>query len=587
MKSDYLESPFKTFYFALRPYRWRFFAMLTAIIIGNTCGSLLPYFLKLVADKVLENPGTVSFADLSRPFIFLVLVFLFQEIFNRIGHIIETYVAPEIFRYITTSLFEGLVKRPTSYFENKFSGDLGRRIEQVGSAIMFFVESFPWTFGWMATAIIGSAFILSLTHWYIFLTFIGWVAFFILTSIPVLIWHYRASKKVASSRASLSGSIIDTLSNIPLVQAFGGVPYEQSQNEKATWEVVMAERKMRWISVAHKFQCGISQAILGISLTYVSVLLFTRGEFTVGDFVLVSATIPSLIGVIWNFGEIIIQVSRYYGELSDAVSHLREKQEQLQGGNVSEVFNKEYSIEFRDVSFQYPATKAFVFDKFSLGIKQGERVGIVGASGVGKSTLVKLLLRQHEFGGGSISIGGVPIQDFSLEAFHKLMSYVPQDTSLFHRSLFENIKYAKISASDQEVFNASQKAKADEFIKNFPSGYETKVGERGVKLSGGQRQRIALARAILKNAPILILDEATSSLDTESESFIQEALLNLFNDRTVIAIAHRLSTLRAMDRIIVLENGLVAESGSPQELLQKEGGIFKKMWEHQKDGFIT
>lgn len=587
MKINYLKSPLRTFYFALRPYQWRFLLFFMSAILGNMCSASLPYFLKLIVDKVLENSGVVSFDDLSRPFIFLVLVFVFQEVFFRAGHIIETYTTPEVFQHITISLYEGLIKRPTSYFENKFSGDLGRRIEQVGSSVMFFLESFPWILGWMSMSIIVSAFILSLTHRYIFLTFIGWVAFFILTSIPILIWHYKASKKVAAAHASLSGSIIDTLSNIPLVQAFGGVSYEQSQNKKATWEVVAAERKMRWISIVNKSQCGISQAILGISLVYVSVLLFSRGEFTVGDFVLVSATIPALVGVIWNFGEIVIQVSKHYGELSDAVSHLREKQEQLQGGDVLSVPGKRYSIEFGDACFQYPDTKAFVFDKFSLHIKQGERVGVVGASGAGKSTLIKLLLRQHELNGGHIYIGGVPIQDFSLEAFHELMSYVPQDTSLFHRSLFENIKYAKINASNQEVFNASKKANADEFIKNFPNEYETKVGERGVKLSGGQRQRIALARAILKNAPILILDEATSSLDTKSESFIQDALLKLFNDRTVIAIAHRLSTLRAMDRIVVLENGLVAESGSPQELLQKEGGIFKTMWEHQKDGFIT
>ena len=164
---------------------------------------------------------------------------------------------------------------------------------------------------------------------------------------------------------------------------------------------------------------------------------------------------------------------------------------------------------------------------------------------------------------------------------------MPQDTSLFHRTLFENIKYAKVDATDQEVFEASRRANADSFIKSFPNEYETMVGERGVKLSGGQRQRIALARAILKNAPVLVLDEATSSLDTESETSIQASLAKLFEGRTVIAIAHRLSTLRAMDRIVVLENGIVVESGNPQELLKEEGSIFKKMWEQQRDGFIT
>ncbi len=562
--------------------------MVILVIIGNACTYSLPYFLKLIVDKVSDNPaGAVSFAELLNPFLLLAGILLLQEVFFRIGHILETYTAPDAFQHITTALYGGLIKRPTSYFENKFSGDLGRRIEQVGSSVLFFTEFFPWEMGWVIMTIVMSAVVLSVTHIYILVTFLAWVTFFILSSIPILIWQYKSAEKVASAQATLSGSIVDTLSNIPLVQSFGGVSYEQRKNELITSDVVLIERKTRWISILNKFQCGISVALLGISLTYVSVLLFTRGEFTVGNFVLVAATIPSLVGVIWTFGEIVIQASKRYGELADAVTNLRENQEQLTGGTVDGVSGKRYPIEFENVRFQYPGTNNPVFNNFSLAIKQGERVGVVGASGVGKSTLVKLLLRQHDFGQGNIKIGEVKIQDFDLDTFHQLISYVPQDTSLFHRSLFENIQYAKIDSTEKEVLAASKKANADDFIKNFPQGYDTKVGERGVKLSGGQRQRIALARAILKDAPILILDEATSSLDTESEAFIQDALSKLFKDRTVIAIAHRLSTLRAMDRIVVLEGGLIVESGNPQELLRQEESIFKKMWDHQKDGFIT
>lgn len=561
--------------------------MLVLMTIGNVFSYSLPYFFKLIADTVAEKAGVVVFGDLSTPFFLLVGMLLGQEIFFRSAHILESYVAPDAFRNITTSLYEGLIKRPTSYFENKFSGDLGRRVEQVGSSVMFFIEDFPWEFGWIIISIVVSGFVLSTAHIYIFLTFLLWVILFVLTTIPIIIWHNKSSKGVAASHASWSGSVVDTLSNIPLVQSFGAVGYERDQNLQKTSEVVIAERKMRWVSVVNKFQCGMSLLFLGTSLTYVSIYLFTKGQFSVGDLVLVAAIIPSLIGIIWSFGGIMIQTSRRFGELSDAVASLREKQEQLIGGDVHHVSNNEYSIEFKDVRFQYPNTNAAVFERLSLKINQGERVGIVGASGAGKSTLIKLLLRQHDFISGDVHIGSVSIRDFNLESFHKLISYVPQDTSLFHRSLFDNIRYARINSSNEEVFEASKKANADNFIKNFPQGYETKVGERGVKLSGGQRQRIALARAILKNAPILILDEATSSLDTESEAAIQGALSELFKDRTVIAIAHRLSTLRAMDRIVVLENGLVVESGNPQELLKQEGSVFRKMWEHQKDGFIS
>lgn len=561
--------------------------MVVLVFMGNIFTYSLPYFLKLIVDKVMELGAAVTFHDLWIPFSLLSLAFIFDEIFFRVAHVLETYTAPDAFKNITTSLYEGLIKRPTSYFENKFSGDLGRRIEQVGSTVQFFLEGFIWEAGWIIMATVMSAFILSLAHMYILYTFLAWVIFFVLTSIPLLKWHYTASEKVATMHANLSGSIVDTLSNIPLVQSFGGVAFEQARNEKVTQEVIDVERKMRWLTVLNKFQCGVSLGILGISLTFVSIILFTRGEFTVGDFVLVVATIPSLVGVVWTFGEAVVQVSRRYGELSDAVAYLCEKQEQLEGGMVEGITHNQYSLEFKNVKFKYSGTNTSVFENFSLQIRQGEKVGVVGASGVGKSTLVKLLLRQHELTAGAILVGGTSIRDFSLEAFHKLISYVPQDTSLFHRSLFENICYAKNDATEEEVVNASKKANADAFIRTFPEGYATKVGERGVKLSGGQRQRIALARAILKNAPILVLDEATSSLDTESEALIQNALGELFKGHTVIAIAHRLSTLRAMDRIIVVEHGLVVESGSPQELLQKEGSVFKKMWEHQKDGFVT
>lgn len=583
---NYLSSPWKTFLFAIRPYRFKFVVILICIIIGNICGDSVPYFLKSIVDTVTNHSGPISMSELLTPFFLLAGVLVFQELFFRTGHLIETYFSPEVFKHITTSLYAGLIRRPPSYFENRFSGDLGRRIEQIATSVMAFVDS-PWEFGWMLLAVIMAGVILSFTHVYVLYTFIGWTIIFAGTSIPLLVWHKKASAKLAESHAVLSGSVIDTLTNIPLVHSFGGVPYEEVHNDQMTMLVVAAERKARLISVLEKFQCGMSIALLGISLAYVSVLLFSKGEFTVGDFTLVVATIPSLSGVIWSFGEIVLRVTRRYGEMSDAVASLREDQRQLSGGIVKDTVNEQYSIGFKDLSFAYPGTTVSVFDRFSLQFKQGERVGIVGSSGAGKSTLVKLLLRQHQPNEGSIMIGEVPIQEFDLTVFHNLISYVPQDTSLFHRSLLDNIRYARLDAPDTEVIAASKQANADDFIRTFPLGYETKVGERGVKLSGGQRQRIALARAILKNAPILVLDEATSSLDTESESSIQEALTKLFADRTVIAIAHRLSTLRAMDRIVVVENGNVVEDGTPQTLLNKENGIFKRMWEKQKDGFIS
>lgn len=583
---NYLQTPFKTFLFAISKVRGRFLALCIFATLGESLAASLPYFFKRIANQVAENPHHISLHDLMGSFLLVLGVFISQEICFRTGHILETYIAPDIFKHITASLYERLMKRPTSYFEDKFSGELGRRIEQIGLGILYFVEDFPWRTSWVITSFVISGVLLGLTNVFVFLIFVVWFILFLGTSLPLLVWYQHTAEKVAAFQAHLSGGIIDTLTNIPIVHSFGGTAFEQTLNQKLldTWGI--HDRKSRWVFVVNRFQQGLSVLFLGTSLTFASIYLFSQGKFTVGDFVVVAAIIPSLINVIWNAGDSVLRASKEYGQLADAVIHLRERQEQLVGGVLDATAHNSSSVAFKDLFFQYPATEHPVFKNFSLRIEPGEHVGIVGPSGVGKSTLIKLLLRHYEPGDGEILIGDTPIKKLTIEAFNKLISYVPQDTSLFHRTLFDNIHYADSAASTDAVLEASRRAHADEFIKELPEKYDTKVGERGVKLSGGQRQRIALARAILKNAPILILDEATSSLDSESESVVQQALTDLFESRTVIAIAHRLSTLRAMDRIIVMENGSIIENGTPHDLLQDEKSIFKKMWEHQKNGFI-
>jgi ABC-type multidrug transport system fused ATPase/permease subunit len=237
------------------------------------------------------------------------------------------------------------------------------------------------------------------------------------------------------------------------------------------------------------------------------------------------------------------------------------------------------------IDFEYENTS--VFKDFSLHIPAGQKVGFVGRSGAGKTTFVSLLLRHFDIQKGAIKVDGQNITDVTLESLRRAIAFVPQDTSLFHRTIRENIRYSNPDANDEAVYRAAKMAQAHDFITKLPDGYETLVGERGVKLSGGQRQRIAIARAFLKNAPILILDEATSSLDSESEHAIQVSLEELMKNRTVIAIAHRLSTLKKMDRIVIIEDGNIVEDGNPEALLQRTDGVFKNMWEHQVKGFIV
>jgi ABC-type multidrug transport system fused ATPase/permease subunit len=283
-------------------------------------------------------------------------------------------------------------------------------------------------------------------------------------------------------------------------------------------------------------------------------------------------------------GQNLTQAVSWHGQVSEGLEELLLPHEIRDRPGASPLVVSRGAIAFRALSFSHRDARVFGGD-FDLEVAGGEKVGLVGHSGAGKSTLVSLLLRQYDLAGGEIAIDGQAVAEVTLESLRRAIALVPQTTSLFHRSIRENIRYGRLGASDAEVEEAARLAEADGFVRGLPRGYDTMVGERGVKLSGGQRQRIAIARALLRNAPILLLDEATSALDSESEAAIQRALVGLMRDKTVIAIAHRLSTLRAMDRLVVLEQGRIVEDGSHEELVRR-GGVYASLWNSQVSGFI-
>ena len=276
--------------------------------------------------------------------------------------------------------------------------------------------------------------------------------------------------------------------------------------------------------------------------------------------------------------------TKYFGEAREGLEEILSEHLIVDNPKAIDFVFPKGAITIDSIDFNYENTK--VFNNFSVTIPAGQKIGFIGRSGAGKTTLVSLLLRHFDVQKGEIRIDGTSITDVKLESLRRAIAFVPQDTSLFHRTILENIKYSNPDATNEDVYHAAKLAQADSFIKNLPEGYETTVGERGVKLSGGQRQRIAIARAFVKNSPILILDEATSSLDSESESAIQDSLESLMKDKTVIAIAHRLSTLKKMDRIVIIKDGKIVEDGVPEDLLKIPNGIFRNMWDHQVKGFI-
>lgn len=588
MKSgdSFLKSPFRAYLYATKPQWLLLGLMYGCMVLGYAFEFSTPYFLKLIVDTVAAAGGSaVSFGDFSVPLIGILIVYVAQELSFRSGHLLETVIVVAATNRIVTRLYETVLHRPLAYFEEHFSGELSRRIDQATMGVRYFTETFPWNLGWPIVGAAVVAVLLSTAHPWLLGTFLLWLTFFLSCSYPLLRWQYRLSQKVADTFGALSGTIVDAFGNISLVHSFAAHDYEHTYYRRFMDPAITADRKDRLLGVLNKFQQGTSVILLGLSLTIVSVMLFVRGEITVGDFIIVAAVLPTFSGVIWRFGEMTLQAIRMYGEFSSALLSLHSDSKPVEGGTQTLTLTKP-SIEFHDVSFSYPGSAKNVLQHFSLSVPAGQKIGLVGKSGAGKSTLVKLLLRHYDTTSGSILFGGEPSSRFTLESLRTNIAFVPQDTALFHRTLLENIQYAKPNASRAEVIEASKRAHAHDFIEEYPQTYETRVGERGVKLSGGQRQRIALARAMLKDAPLLVLDEATSSLDSESEEIVQQGLQELFAGRTVLAIAHRLSTLRSMDRIVVIDEGKIIEDGSPQMLLAKKEGAFKTMWGHQKGGFV-
>jgi ABC-type multidrug transport system fused ATPase/permease subunit len=312
--------------------------------------------------------------------------------------------------------------------------------------------------------------------------------------------------------------------------------------------------------------------------------LISRGEISVGSLVMIIMVVINLEQRMFFLGQNMTQAVSSYGQVNEGLKELLEPHEIVDKPNAKPLVVRDASIEFKAIDFAYRGKRVFRGD-FNLAIRGGEKVGLVGHSGAGKSTLVSLLLRRFELDGGEILIDGQSIADITLDSLRKSVAFVPQSTSLFHRPIVENIRYGRLDASDNEVIAAAELAQADDFIRELPEGYQTKVGERGVMLSGGQRQRISVARAVLRNAPILLLDEATSALDSVSEAAIQEALVGLMRNKTVIAIAHRLSTLRAMDRLVIIEDGRIVEDGTHEELIARRG-VYASLWNSQVSGFI-
>jgi ATP-binding cassette subfamily B protein len=373
----------------------------------------------------------------------------------------------------------------------------------------------------------------------------------------------------ADKAAAVDGEMVDVINNMPLVRAFCGLSYEHDRfDATVNRELDARGRSLRYLEKL-RLTHAVVTVVLTIALLAWVITLWQQGAATTGDVVLVCTLGLSILSATRDLAVALVDVTQHVARMTEAIATLLLPHELKDHPEAEPLVRSGAAVAFNNVAFHYPGGVQ-VFDKFSLRIKAGQRVGLVGQSGGGKSSLFTLLQRFYDVQRGSITIDGQDISRVTQQSLREAISVVPQDISLFHRSIMENIRYGRPNATDDEVLRAAIAARCD-FIENLPEGMATIVGDRGIKVSGGQRQRIAIARAFLKDAPILLLDEATAALDSESEEAIREALSRLMRGRTVIAIAHRLATLRNFDRVVMLQGGRIIEDGPPDILVQGKG----------------
>jgi ATP-binding cassette subfamily B protein len=494
---------------------------------------------------------------------------------------LETRVRPEL----QNQAFDWLVNQSLNFHANTFSGALVNKVSKFTTSYNTLTDNFVLVIMRMTTNVVVATAIIAYYSATIALVMFAWTIVFAILNVVLTRRRIKYSKLAAQADTVLTAHLADSIGNISAVKAFGNETAEaKSHSEKAHFRA--ARKYKSWMEgLKNDATLGILMSTLQFGVLVLSIQAIMNNVITIGILLLIQVYVTQLITELWGLSNLSRTIEQAVTDGEEMVELFEEKSMVIDPSKPQKVNINKGAITFQDVDFTHDGSPRPLFKDFDLQIKPGEKIGLVGHSGSGKTTLTRILLRFSDIDGGEITIDGQNIASIKQADLRKHIAYVPQEPILFHRSLRENIAYGNPRATLEEVRKAAHQAYATEFIDQLPDSYETLVGERGVKLSGGQRQRIAIARAMLKDAPIIVLDEATSALDSESEKLIQAALNKLMRGRTTIVIAHRLSTIQKMDRIIVMENGRIVEQGSHAELLAQKGA-YAKLWQHQSGGFI-
>ncbi|MFH0739942.1 MAG: ABC transporter ATP-binding protein [bacterium] len=583
---DNTKKTLKYFWKAGLKYKVSGFFNLFSVVIAVALGAIAPLyyrdFFNVLANSGLAKAQAVLL--LIKILIIIGVINLLEWIFWRVSDFAIAHFESHVIADLNSQCFEYLQKHSSSFFNNNFVGALVKRVKWFGKAFENIIDKLTWNIIPLAVSMVIISIVLFKRSFWIGLGVVVWTALFLFFNFIFAGYKLRYDIKRTQKETETTGILADTITNHGNINLFNGL-FREAKFFKGKMEEWRKLAKFTW-NLNNFFHAGQGFLMVAfeVGIMYGAIILWQRGFLTIGDFALLQSYLISIFHRVWDFNKVIRNI---YESLADAeeMTEILETPHEIQDmPKAKKLLVSQGSLEFKNVDFYYNQTRPILKD-FNLVVKSREKVALIGPSGSGKTTLAKLILRMHDVTAGEISIDGQNIAKVTQESLKANIAFVPQDPLLFHRTLLENIRYGRPLATEKEIITASKMAQCHEFITNLSDGYNTYVGERGVKLSGGERQRVAIARAILRNAQILILDEATSSLDSSSELLIQKAISELMKNKTVIVIAHRLSTIRQVDRILVIDNGKIKEEGTHQELTKFVHGEYKRLWNLQALGF--
>lgn len=566
------------------PFRWYCFGIMMVMLTWSIDLIVRPYMVKWILNAAAQGPSEALGFQLS------ILSALFCGTLAIVIAAFRLYdwltmrMQPALRQHIADCLMRYALRHSTTFYQRHMSGALTDHVNNVARSIPDMLKVFFERFFVITIAVIIA--LMSMAHLHAVLAWVigVWVLVFVAISLLVAKKAIRYADESSKAHSDATGCITDIFSNMMSVRLFIGESHESTLVHQAFEKTKKAEQKRDWLLL--KIQAFHTFSFLALEIASLAILVrgVSSGWVTPGDFSLILGINFSLIWILWGLMQDLVTFIKAYGEISQGLKALTVPYDMVDIPRATALHVTRGEIVFDHVTFEYSEANK-IFTDVSLVINAGQKVGLVGYSGSGKSTFVNVILRLYDIQAGRILIDHQDIAHVTQHSLRKAIALIPQDPSLFHRSLRDNIRYGRPCASDAEVVAAARYAHADEFIEKMPEKYDALVGERGLMLSGGQRQRIAIARAFLKEAPILLLDEATSALDSITESYIQDSLEQLMQGRTTLIIAHRLSTLMHMDRILVFDRGRIVEDGSHNELLTKKGHYYT-LWNAQINGFL-